>query len=216
MASSTNVGTNGGVAYVRPGTVPARSDTALVTTVSYDAAGRVQDVTDPNGITARTLYDALGRTTASIANFTGAAVGSQTDVTTLFSFDTAGRLASRTAVQPTGTPSQTTGYVYGVSPSTGSTIASNDLMAETRYPDPVTGQPSATERDTYTSNALGERTGFTDRAGTGGVLLNGQVKAATKELATAFLRQVLQSDEQPLRDWPQRHAALLARFVTAG
>jgi YD repeat-containing protein len=166
LTASVNVGTNGGVAYVRPGTVPARSDTALVTTVSYDAAGRVQDVTDPNGITARTLYDALGRTTASIANFTGAAAGSQTDVTTLFSFDTAGRLASRTAVQPTGTPSQTTGYVNGVSPSTGSTIASNDLMAETRYPDPVTGQPSATERDIYTTNALGERTSFSDRAGT--------------------------------------------------
>ena len=62
----------------------------------------------------------------------------------------------------------------------------------------------------------GSHSMFTDRAGTGGVLLNGQVKAATKELATAFLRQVLQSDEQPLRDWPQRHAALLARFVTAG
>ena len=41
---------------------------------------------------------------------------------------------------------------------------------------------------------------FTDRAGTGGVLLNGQVKAATKELAIAFLRQVLQGDDQPLRD----------------
>jgi YD repeat-containing protein len=79
-------------------------------------AGRVQDVTDPRGIVARTLYDALGRTTATIANFTGAAPGSQTDVTTLFSFDSAGRLASRTAVQPAGTPSQTTGYVYGVSP----------------------------------------------------------------------------------------------------
>jgi YD repeat-containing protein len=69
-------------------------------------------------------------------------------------------------VQVSGTPSQTTGYVYGVSPATGSTIASNDLMAETRYPDPVTGQPSATERDIYTTNALGERTSFSDRAGT--------------------------------------------------
>jgi predicted dienelactone hydrolase len=62
----------------------------------------------------------------------------------------------------------------------------------------------------------GSHSMFTDRAGTGGVLLNGQVKAATKELATAFLRQVLEGDDQPLRDWPQRHAALLARFVTAG
>jgi RHS repeat-associated protein len=166
LTASVNVGTNGGVAYVRPGTAPARSDTALVTTYTYDAAGRVQDVTDPRGIVARTLYDALGRTTATIANFTGGAPGSQTDVTTLFTFDSAGRLSSRTAVQPAGTPSQTTGYVYGVSPATGSTITSNDLMAETRYPDPVTGLPSATDRDIYTSNALGERTSFTDRAGT--------------------------------------------------
>jgi YD repeat-containing protein len=69
----------------RPGTGPGRSDTALVTTYTYDSAGRVQDVTDPRGITARTLYDALGRTTATISNFTGGAAGSQTDVTTLFS-----------------------------------------------------------------------------------------------------------------------------------
>jgi pimeloyl-ACP methyl ester carboxylesterase len=62
----------------------------------------------------------------------------------------------------------------------------------------------------------GSHSMFTDRAGTGGVLLNGQVKAATKELATAFLRQVLQGDDQALRAWPQRHASLLAKFVTAG
>ena len=62
----------------------------------------------------------------------------------------------------------------------------------------------------------GSHSMFTDRAGTGGVLLNGQVKAATKELATAFMRQVLQGDDQALRAWPQRHAALLAKFVTAG
>jgi RHS repeat-associated protein len=166
LTGSVNVGTNGGIAYVRPATAPARSDTALVTSYTYDDAGRVQDVTDPRGIVARTLYDALGRTTATIANFTGGAPGSQTDVTALFTFDSAGRLASRTAVQPAGTPSQTTGYVYGISPATGSTITSNDLMAETRYPDPATGLPSATERDSYTSNALGERTSFTDRAST--------------------------------------------------
>ena len=166
LTASVNVGTNGGVSYVRPGTAPAASDTALVTTYTYDAAGRVQDVTDPRGIIARTLYDALGRTTATVANYTGDAPAAQTDVTTRFTFDSAGRLASRTAVQPTGTPPQTTGYVYGVSPATGSTITSNDLMAETRYPDPVTGLPSATDRDIYTSNALGERTSFTDRAGT--------------------------------------------------
>jgi RHS repeat-associated protein len=164
--ASVNVGTNGGVVYVRPATVPGRSDSALVTTVSYDAAGRIQDVTDPNGITSRTLYDALGRTTAKIDNFTGGAPAAQSDVTTLFQFDSAGRLMARTAVQPAGTPSQVTGYVYGVSTASGSGIASNDFLAEMRYPDPVTGLPSAAERDVFTTNALGDRTSFTDRAGT--------------------------------------------------
>jgi len=42
----------------------------------------VQDVTDPRGIIARTLSDALGRTTATIANYTGGAPAAQTDVTT--------------------------------------------------------------------------------------------------------------------------------------
>ena len=164
--ASVNVGTNGGVGYVRPATLPARSATTLVTTYAYGPSGRVQDVTDPMGIVTRTRHDALGRTTATIENFTGGAPAAQTDVTTLFTFDSGGRLASRTAVQPTGRPSQVTGYVYGISPATGSGIASNDILTETRYPDPVTGQPSAAERDVYTTNALGERTSFTDRAGT--------------------------------------------------
>jgi RHS repeat-associated protein len=166
LTDSVNVGTNGGTAYTRPGTVPSRSDTVLVTSYDYDDAGRVQDVTDPMGIITRTTYDLLGRTVASILNYTGGSPGAQSDVTTTFQFDSSGRLASRTAVQPTGTPSQVTGYVYGVSVIGGSTITSNDLMAETRYPDRVTGLPSTTDRDLYTANALGERTSFTDRAGT--------------------------------------------------
>jgi RHS repeat-associated protein len=166
LTASVDIGTNGGLAYARPATVPARSDTALVTSYAYGPDGRVQDVTDPRGIVSRTLYDALGRTTATIANFTGAAPAAQTDVTTLFTFDSAGRLASRTAVQPAGTPSQVTGYVYGVSTVTGSSFTSNDILAETRYPDPTTGQASAAERDVYTTNALGEVRSITDRAGT--------------------------------------------------
>jgi predicted dienelactone hydrolase len=62
----------------------------------------------------------------------------------------------------------------------------------------------------------GSHSMFTDRAGTGGLVLNGQVKTATKELGTAFLRQVLEGDDTALRTWPQRHAAIVAKFVTAG
>ena len=56
---------------------------------------------------------------------------------------------------------------------------------------------------------------FTDRAGTGGVQLNPQVKQATRELALAFLRGVFDGDEAALAQWPQRHAGILARFEAA-
>jgi dienelactone hydrolase len=54
---------------------------------------------------------------------------------------------------------------------------------------------------------------FTDRTSPGGVQVNAQVKAATQELTTAFLRSVLGDDDRTLQAWPQRHAAILSRFV---
>jgi dienelactone hydrolase len=61
--------------------------------------------------------------------------------------------------------------------------------------------------------AGGSHSIFTDRAATGGVELNQQVKAATRELTTAFLRSVLEGDDSGLRDWPVRHASIVARYV---
>lgn len=64
--------------------------------------------------------------------------------------------------------------------------------------------------------AGGSHSMFTDRAGTGGALLNPQVKAATRELTTAFIRQALMKDGEAageLERWPQHYAAILARFV---
>ena len=43
--------------------------------------------------------------------------------------------------------------------------------------------------------------------------LNQQVKAATRELTTAFIRSVLEGDDSGLRDWPLRHAPIVARYV---
>jgi dienelactone hydrolase len=57
----------------------------------------------------------------------------------------------------------------------------------------------------------GSHSMFTDRSGTGGALLNPQVKAATQDLSVAFLRQVFAGDDSALRGWPQRHAAIVAR-----
>lgn len=58
----------------------------------------------------------------------------------------------------------------------------------------------------------GSHSVFTDRAGTGGTALNPQVKAATRSLALAFLRDVWEGDAAALREWPREHAGLLAKF----
>ena len=59
----------------------------------------------------------------------------------------------------------------------------------------------------------GSHSMFTNRPGTGGVTLNPQVKAATKELALAFLQRVFEGRDEALARWPQTHAAILARWV---
>ena len=56
---------------------------------------------------------------------------------------------------------------------------------------------------------------FTDRPGTGGVTLNPQVKEATRVLAVAFMRAVFEGDDGAIKLWPQKFAALLARFEAA-
>jgi len=60
----------------------------------------------------------------------------------------------------------------------------------------------------------GSHSMFTDRGGTGGVTLNPQVKEATRALTVAFVQTVFDGDDAALRLWPQRHAAILARFST--
>jgi dienelactone hydrolase len=70
------------------------------------------------------------------------------------------------------------------------------------------------ERKVLAVFAGGSHSMFTDRPGAGGAELNARVKTATRELTTAFLRGVLDGDDGgALREWPRRHAAILARFV---
>ncbi|HEX2012993.1 MAG TPA: hypothetical protein VJN44_18840, partial [Roseateles sp.] len=54
---------------------------------------------------------------------------------------------------------------------------------------------------------------FTDRAGTGGAELNPQVKAATRELALAFLAQVFEGRDEGLTNWGERYRGLVANWV---
>ena len=62
----------------------------------------------------------------------------------------------------------------------------------------------------------GSHSMFTDRQGTGGVVLNPQVKAATKELSLAFLKKVFDGEAGDLESWPRRHAPIVARFSAEG
>ncbi len=57
---------------------------------------------------------------------------------------------------------------------------------------------------------------FTDRAGTGGVQLNAQVKAATRDLTLAFVTQVFGGAAGPIDRWSERYRPIVARFVSAG
>ena len=57
---------------------------------------------------------------------------------------------------------------------------------------------------------------FTDRAGTGGVLLNPRIKGATQELALAFLRSVFDAQDDGMQQWPGKYGALIARWVRLG
>jgi RHS repeat-associated protein len=167
LTTSVDVGTNGGTAYVRPNTPPARSDTALVTSYDYNAAGWIQDTMDPRGLDTRTLYDALGRTTMTIQNYTNGVPTSNTNGTTTYTYGGDNHVLTLSAVQPAGTPSQTTQYVYGVTTSNGSTVNSNDLLAATIYPDPTTGKPTnPNQQVSYTYNTLGQSTTMIDRNGT--------------------------------------------------
>lgn len=165
VMASVNLGTNGGVTYTRPATPPAATDAALVGLYEYDTAGRLANSTDPRGIVNRVLYDALGRQVTEIQNFTGGLPGSGTDVTSRFTYSSPNQLRTIVAVQAGGSV-QTTEYVYQSRTATGSAINSNDLLTETRYPDPATGLPSVNEGTVSTVNALGDSITFSDQNGT--------------------------------------------------
>jgi|GEM_PF-268111 len=169
VIAQADVGTNGGAAWARPAAVPARSDTTLVTTTDYDSAGRVLEVTDAAGQITRILYDDLGRAITQIEAYTDGVPSDTDDRTTRTTYDGLNRVVTLTADLPTGQVDQTTEYVYGVSPATGSAVTSNNVLSAVRHPDKTTGLPTDTRRETTTVNAAGQPLTRTD--------LNGSVHA---------------------------------------
>jgi predicted dienelactone hydrolase len=75
---------------------------------------------------------------------------------------------------------------------------------------------TGSQRKTLAVFEGGSHSMFTDRAGTGGAVLNPQVKEATKALSLAFLKSVFDGDDVALLAWPKRFADIVARFVPGG
>src|SRR5262249_17217666 len=125
--------------------------------------GWLQDVLDPKGIDTRRYYDALGRATQTVANYTGNPETASADVATDYTYDGGNHVLTVRADEPGGAY-ETTPYVYGVSTST---ISSNDLLATVQHPDPASGNPStsSSQQEGYTYNALGQVATYTDRNG---------------------------------------------------
>ncbi len=91
LVAELDVGTNGGSAWTRPGSVPSRSDTELVTSYAYSADGLPYEVVGPDGVAHRAAFDALGRTTSETA-----AYGTADAFTTGYAYDSGGRLSTVT------------------------------------------------------------------------------------------------------------------------
>jgi len=133
------------------------SPSVTVTTSSVGGdAGRVQTVMDPRGIVSKSDYDLLGQTVRTVEAFTDFVPSNGDDKTTEFTYDGAGHTLTVQADQPNGAFEQTQ-FVYGVTTSGGNDVNSNDVLAETRYPDKTTGVASSSPRPTGSSRRVCSR-----------------------------------------------------------
>jgi RHS repeat-associated protein len=161
LAGSVQPGITGNGSGLTGGTNPSVAIT--VTSLGGDA-GRVQQVTDQRGIIGKTDYDYLGRTVRTIEAFSAFAPSNSLDKTTEFTYDGMNHPLTLQA-DLTGGAYEQTNNVYGVTTSGGSGLNSNDILSAVQYPDKTTGNPSSSQQESRTVNALGEQITFTDRNG---------------------------------------------------
>jgi len=154
VADAVLYGTNGGSDFNRSGlSVPARSDTALRTTFTYNTDGTLQKFEDPRGLFTKYEYDALGRALKEIRHYVSDSgpTGTDDNVTVVHAF-TDGLNVSMTADVPTGGTDQVTTYTYGTTKGTSagdSKIATGHLLQKATYPD----SSSSTDVVKYAYNA---------------------------------------------------------------
>jgi YD repeat-containing protein len=161
LAGAVQAAITGSGSGLTGGTNPSISIT--VTSLGGDA-GRVQQTTDPRGIVSKTDYDWLGRRLGTVQAFSTFNPSGSGDKTTEFSYDGDSNMLTLQA-DLAGSAYEQTKWIYGVTTSGGSNVNRNDMLASMQYPNKTTGNPSSSEQETYTVNALGQRIGFTDRNG---------------------------------------------------
>lgn len=169
--ANANYGTNGGAVFTRSSTIPARSDTVLVTSQSYDDAGNLLETIDPAGMVTRFGYDAAGRRQQVIENYlasppssssssgTGCAPSADANRTTNLTYTPDGLVATLEAIN-SSTGDQTTTYSYGTTLSD-SDIAASVLLRSVIYPDSTGGS----DQVWLTYNRQAQRTSLTDQNG---------------------------------------------------
>ena len=176
--ATANYGTNGDAALTRSDTVPARSDTVLVSRSEYNDAGERFKSIDPAGKEDRTFLDDAGRVTKTIENYTDGdptTGNADEDRTVEFTYTPDGKRATITAKQQSLNEDQTTTYVYGTTLSD-SDIARSDLLHAEIYPDSddsttgfqqvfSNGPDGVYDRIEYTGNRQGQRLSMKDQNG---------------------------------------------------
>lgn len=180
--NTADYGSNGGLAPVRPGVAPARSDTILVSTTLYKDSGDANRTIDPMGIETHWENDHLGRRIKLMEGITPQGAGTSLSPTgsclrptpprtTEFAWHASGQLQRLTLVNPT-TGNQVTRWIFGTTLEE-SGIASNRLLRAKIYPEsddrpaPLDSGPDGVyARLEYTYNRQGDVVQFTDADGT--------------------------------------------------
>ncbi|HUY92555.1 MAG TPA: hypothetical protein VMV10_27700 [Pirellulales bacterium] len=150
-------GTNGDAAFTRSTTIPARSDTVLVTSTLYNDRGEAYQSIDPAGTVTQTTFDDADRRTQLIQNCqSGQPSSGDVNVTVNWTYTADDLVATMTAVNA-DTGDQTTTWNYGTTLS-GSDVARSDALSSMVFADSGTV--------TYLVNRQSQVKQLTDQNGT--------------------------------------------------
>ncbi len=156
--AAADFGTNGGLEWHRPQTVPGPSDTVLVSTTIYDTVGNLVWRAAPSGVITLSTFDQAGRLTVTVENATG---GDDNTRTTRYEYADDNGLIKLISQNPE-TGVQVTEWTRGVTTGQGSALNSNRLVYRKTHPDGSGGS----DHVSYKYNRQSQATGMTDQAAT--------------------------------------------------